>query len=287
MENHGCLNVASDRFDLPHKNVEQFYEKDLPSNNKRAQAEAEAAEIALADPDDNLDWVQMRRQMRDSFAALNMAQCEVSAELLDHIMIELCKYWANASISEHSCSIDPQLERNIMREIQNFRFKLFGVVVEIEPELKQSGPDEYQESEPSKKLKSCRKQELRREPEFCRTPEPCQKPKPRQKPNKCSLKEPDLCCPREPEPCCSPEPPCQKPEPCCPRKPELFCPLGPEAYCSQEPVQCCPPPSLKPKCCSVRRSSKTKMAEARARHNATQVRDRDITTGWLGGRPNP
>lgn len=251
--------------------------------------DAEAAEIALADPDDNPDWVQMRRKMRGSFAALNMAQCEVSAELLDHIMIELCKYWANAPGLEQICPIDPQLERNIMREIQNFRFKLFGVAVEVEPELQQSGLDAYQEPvprlepEPSRKPKSCRKQQLRQEPE------PCRKPEARQEPIQCS--------PREPEPCCSRKseqesyfPPeseqCQKAEPCCPRKPELFCPLGPEAYCSQEPVPCCPPPP-KPKSCAPRRSSKTTTAEARARHNATQVRDRDVTTGWLGGRPNP
>ncbi|KAE9533501.1 hypothetical protein AGLY_009139 [Aphis glycines] len=298
-ETHGCPNKANDRFDLPHKNVEQLCEEDLPSTDDSARAEAEVAEIALADPDDNPDWVEMRRKMRGSFAALNVARCEVNAELLDHIMIELCKYWANVPETEYPYLIDQQLEENIIQEIQNFRFKLFDVAIIIEPEIQQLGPETYQDPKPSRKQESCQK------------PEPCQKPKscspsqsepccPR-KPESCRLREPAQCFPREPKSCLKPEPyspsepeqccpsepkSCQKPESCCPKDLQLCCPRGPESYCSQNPEPCCPLSPPKPKCCTRRRSTKTKLAEARARHNATQVRDRDITTGWLGGNPH-
>lgn len=135
MEIHGALNEANDRIDLKRKDVQSPY-VEKPNAAERKRAEVEAAEIALADPDEEPDWVEMRRKMRGSFAALNLARCDVSAELLDHIMIELCKYWANAPELEHE--VDPLLERNIMREVQNFRYKLFNVAVEIEPELEQS-----------------------------------------------------------------------------------------------------------------------------------------------------
>ncbi|XP_026819399.1 uncharacterized protein LOC113558081 [Rhopalosiphum maidis] len=350
---YGCPNKANDRFDLHHKNVEPLCEEDLPSTDERARDEAEATEIALADPDDNPDWVEMRRKMRGSFAALNVARCEVSAELLDHIMIELCKYWANAPETENSCQIDQQLERNIIREIQNFRFKLFDVAVIIEPEIQQRGPDACQEPDPCRKQEPCQKPEPCRKPEPCGNSEPCSlpesepcsspdlepcarsEPKPccPKKPESCCLREPEQCCPQKPESCCPPKPdscrlkepgqccpqkpesckmlePLQKPEPCCPKKPEPCCPKkpepccpkkpepccpknpelccsqGPESYCSQNPVPCCPMSPPKPKCCARRRSTKTKLAEARARHNATQVRDRDVTTGWLGGNPH-
>lgn len=328
-ETHGCPNKANDRFDLPHKNVEQLCEEDLPCTDNSARAEVEVAEIALADPDDNPDWVEMRRKMRGSFAALNVARCEVNAELLDHIMIELCKYWANAPETENPYLIDQHLEENIIQEIQNFRFKLFDVAIIIEPEIQQLGPETYQDPKPSRKQESCQKPEpcqkpkscspsqsepcCPRKPESCRLQEPAQcfpqEPKSRlkpesccpRKPESCRLREPAQCSSREPKSCLKPEPystsepeqccpsepkSCQKPVSCCPKDPQLCCPRGPESYCSQNPEPCCPLSPPKPKCCARRRSTKTKLAEARARHNATQVRDRDITTGWLGGNPH-
>jgi len=171
MEIHGALNEANDRIDLRRKDVQSpCVEK--PNAAERKRAEVEAAEIALADPDEEPDWVEMRRKMRGSFAALNLARCDVSAELLDHIMIELCKYWANAPELEHE--IDPLLERNIMREVQNFRYKLFNVAVEIEPELEQSCP-ESEEPEPC-----CIRPRSSSLPPPPPPPSPiCKKPKPR------------------------------------------------------------------------------------------------------------
>lgn len=295
-ETHGCPNKANDRFDLPHKNVEQLCEEYLPATDDSAWV---GTEIAFVDPEDNPDWVEMRRKMRGSFAALNVARCEVSAELLDHIMIELCKYWANTPETENPCLIDQQLEESIIQEIQNFRCKLFDVAVIIEPEIQQLGPETYQDPKPSRKQESCQKPEPCQKPESCSLSksEPCCS----RKPESCCLREPEQCSSREPKSCLKPEPyspskpeqccpsepkSCQKPESCCPKDPQLCCPRGPESYCSQNPEPCCPLPPPKPKCCARRRSTKTKLAEARARHNATQVRDRDITTGWLGGNPH-
>lgn len=306
-ETHGCPNKANDRFDLPHKNVEQLCEEDLRATDDSVLVEAEVVEIALADPDDNPDWVEMRRKMRGSFAALNVARCEVSAELLDHIMIELCKYWANAPETGNPYLIEQQLEENIIQEIKNFRFKLFDVAIIIEPEIQTLGPEMYQDSKPSRKQESCQKPEPCQKPESCSPSqsEPCCPQKPEscrlREPEQCSPREPksrlkpESCCPRKPESCrlrepaqCSPweSKSCQKLESSCPKDPQLCCPRGPESYCSQNPELCCLLPPPKPKCCARRRSTKTKLAEARARHNATQVRDRDITTGWLGGNPH-
>jgi len=285
METYGCPNKANDRFDLTRKNVEQLCGEDLPSTDDSAQAGAGVAEIAFAEPDDNPDWVEMRRKMRGSFAALNVARCEISAELLDHIMIELCKYWANAPETKNLYLIDQQLEENIIREIQNFRFKLFDVAVIIEPEIQQLGPEMYQDPKPGRKQESCQKSKPCQNPESCSTSksEPCC---PRN-PESCRLREPAQCSPREPKSCLKSEPYSpSKPESCCPKDPQLCCPRGPKSYCSQNSEPCCPLLPPKPKCCARRRSTKTKLAEARSRHNATQVRDRDITTGWLGGNPH-
>ncbi|XP_060846703.1 uncharacterized protein LOC132926368 [Rhopalosiphum padi] len=145
MEIHGAINEANDRIELKRVDIQATNCVEKPSAAERKRAEVEAAEIALADPDDEPDWVEMRRRMRGSFAALNLARCDVSTELLDHIMIELCKYWANVPELEHT--IEPLLERNIMREVQNFRFKLFNVSIDIEPEIQQSCPD-AEEPEP-------------------------------------------------------------------------------------------------------------------------------------------
>lgn len=146
--------------------------------------QAEEAEIALANPDEDPDWVDMRRRMRGSFASLNMAQCDISSELLDHIMIELCKYWAKAPCTENQ--LEPLLERNIMREIQNFRYKLFGVAVEDEPERMQSPCAAQQESEEAQQS-------------VCPEPQPgpsCRQPPPAANP--CRPKSRSGSCPRRP-----------------------------------------------------------------------------------------
>lgn len=114
----------------------------VPSEEERAEAELLEAELRIADPDDNPDWVEMRRKMRGSFAALNMARCTVSHELLDHVMIELCKYWANAPPLDPCAAVDSLLERNIMREIQSFRFKLFNVTLDCEPQRRAADDDQ-------------------------------------------------------------------------------------------------------------------------------------------------
>ncbi|XP_050528170.1 uncharacterized protein LOC126898273 [Daktulosphaira vitifoliae] len=105
---------------------------------ERCRLQKEMEEIAMADPDEEPDWVEMRRRMRGSFAALNLARHEIDYEMLDHIMIELCKYWAKAPPIEYE--IDPLLERNITREIQNFRKKIFGIIELDEPEKFQCAP---------------------------------------------------------------------------------------------------------------------------------------------------
>lgn len=132
---HCAINEANERIDLKRVDVQHLNYKDEPELTAAQikQAEVAAAELELADPDDDVDWVDMRRKMRGSFAAFNLARCSVSTELLDHIMMELCKYWANAQEIE-DC-LNPLLERNILREIQNFRFKLFNVTIDCEPEM--------------------------------------------------------------------------------------------------------------------------------------------------------
>lgn len=140
---------------------------------ERCRLEKEMAEIAMADPDDDPDWVEMRRRMRGSFAALNLAQHEVDHELLDHIMIELCKYWSRAPAIEHE--VDPLLERNIMREIRSFRKRLFGVAELEEPLEQQCVPppspspcrrrqNDCVEAVPSHQNDACASQPPRRRP---------------------------------------------------------------------------------------------------------------------------
>lgn len=160
------LNQGNDVIELKRSKCQEVGNEDSPviTLEDQVRMEAEEAEIALADPDENPDWVEMRRRMRGSFAALNMAQCDVSSQLLDHIMIELCKYWASSPCTENQ--VEPLLERNIMREIQYFRHRLFGVAVEEEPERMQSPCPEQEPEEPS---------------EACPEPQPgpsCRKPPP-------------------------------------------------------------------------------------------------------------
>lgn len=128
------LDVGNDLIKLKRLDVKDvaFKSPAYKTDAERRREEAEAAEIALADPNDDPDWVEMRGKMRGSFSALNLARVSVKPELFNHIMLELCKYWGNAESVEHE--IDPLLERNILREIQNFRFRLFNVTVDVEPE---------------------------------------------------------------------------------------------------------------------------------------------------------
>lgn len=129
------VDEANDLIKLKRLNVKDMVCKSplQQSELEKMRVEAEAAEIALANPNDDPDWLEMRSRMRGSLSALNLARCMVSSELLSHIMMELCKYWNNAESIEHE--IDSLLERNIIREIQQFRFKLFNVAVDIEPEI--------------------------------------------------------------------------------------------------------------------------------------------------------
>lgn len=170
MQLRGAVKEASELLDLKKEDVCEDAADEADTSADRALAETEAAELALADPDDQPDWVDMRRRMRGSFAALNLARLEVDAQLLDHVMIELCKYWANAPPIEHC--VDQLLERNIVREVQKFRFKLFGVAVETEPTPRRRSP------EPAPRRRSREPTPRRRSPE----PEPKSAPKPKSEP---------------------------------------------------------------------------------------------------------
>lgn len=135
------------RLDVKDLEVGQSPKKPTMAELKRA--EAEAAEIALADPNDDPDWLDMRSRMRGSMSAFNLARTIISPELLNHMMLELCKYWSNAESVEHE--VCPQLERNILREIQNFRFKLFNVTLDDDEELERfvNEPRAYSERQRS------------------------------------------------------------------------------------------------------------------------------------------
>lgn len=147
VELRGAINEGKDLIGVKRMAAEELSAANcptapVPSEEERAEAELLEAELRMADPDDNPDWVEMRRKMRGSFAALNMARCTVSHELLNHVMIELCKYWANAPPLDPCVAVDPLLERNIMREIQSFRFKLFNVTLDCEPQRRAADDDQ-------------------------------------------------------------------------------------------------------------------------------------------------
>lgn len=135
------LDEANDLIKLKKLSPEDlnYNELDEPNAAERAKAETEAAELAMADPDDDPDWVDMRRRMRGSFAALNRARCEINNEMFHHVMIELCNYWTR--VPKIQDTIEPLLENNILREIQNFRFKLFDVAVVVDPDCLQPSTD--------------------------------------------------------------------------------------------------------------------------------------------------
>lgn len=131
--------MAKDQIDLKVALVEEvdFTDPAVVAAEKE-KAEREAAEIALADPDDDPNWVVMRRRMRGSFSGLRLAWKDHNTELLHHILIELCKYWSNLPAIDDE--IEPLLARNIMREINNFRTKVFDMDFDgdVEPERMQS-----------------------------------------------------------------------------------------------------------------------------------------------------
>lgn len=135
-----AVNEANDQIDVKRVDVKKMNDKCKKKPTKsaveQARAKAEAAELELANPDDNPDWVDMRRKMRGSMAAFSEAKVTVSTELLNHIMIELCKYWANVP-DLHGCPVDPILERNITREINRFRFRVFGVSIDYQQQQQQ------------------------------------------------------------------------------------------------------------------------------------------------------
>lgn len=177
MQLRGAVKEASELLDLKKEDVCEDAADEADTSADRALAETEAAELALADPDDQPDWVDMRRRMRGSFAALNLARLEVDAQLLDHVMIELCKYWANAPPIEHG--VDQLLERNIVREVQKFRFKLFGVAVETEPTPRRRSreptprrhsPEPEPKSAPKPKSEPQPRTTVRRKPSTIRAP---------------------------------------------------------------------------------------------------------------------
>lgn len=147
----GSLDEANDLIKLKKLSAEDlnYNELDEPSAAERARAETEAAEIAMADPDDDPDWLEMRRRMRGSFAALNRARCEFNTEMFHHVMIELCNYWSRAP--KILDTIEPLLENNIVREIQRFRFRLFDVAAVIDPDCLEpstaADPGDQSESE--------------------------------------------------------------------------------------------------------------------------------------------
>lgn len=183
------LDEANDRIVMKRMEARELecHDKEEPTAEEKARAETEAAEIALADPSEDPNWVVMRRRMRGSFAALNLGRCDISSELLNHMMIELCNYWRNLPCIDYQ--IEPLLERNIIREIQNFRFRLFGKPVVVEPDYSQSCPSPEQDvcREPSPDVRYEQASDVRCEPEvYCepapevnREPAPAKKPKSR------------------------------------------------------------------------------------------------------------
>lgn len=142
-----CISEAKDVIELRKMDMKDvLHVSSLVCDADRAKAEIEAAEIALADPDDDPNWVAIRCRMRGSFAALNSARAYVSKELLSHMMSELCKYWASAQPIDYV--IEPLMEKNIMREIENFRYKVFRVNVDIEPKRLPESLEHEAEQEP-------------------------------------------------------------------------------------------------------------------------------------------
>lgn len=156
-----CISEAKDVIELKKMNLNDvLHVSSLTCDADRAKAEIEAAEISLADPDDDPNWVAIRCRMRGSFAALNTARAYVKTELLSHMMSELCKYWASAKRIDYV--IEPLLEKNIMREIENFRYKVFRVNIDAEPKILTESwepemepelePDQYDIQQPEPQL---------------------------------------------------------------------------------------------------------------------------------------
>lgn len=164
-----CISEANDVIELKKMAMKDVCNvSDLISDAERLKAETEAAEIALADPDEDVNWVAIRCRMRGSFAALNSARCYVSTELLNHMMSELCKYWASAQPIDYV--VEPLLEKNIMREIDNFRYKVFRVNVDVEPERLPESWEPEMEQEPEQQPDQCIPQQPEPQQTECRRP---------------------------------------------------------------------------------------------------------------------
>ncbi|VVC38404.1 Hypothetical protein CINCED_3A011986 [Cinara cedri] len=163
-EMHGAVDEASELVVLKRMDVRDENRSPEIAPRDVANAKTVESELLLANPETDPDWVEMRRRMRGSFAALNMCRCDVSFELLNHIMIELCKYWANLPNIEHK--IDPIMERNITREIQNFRFKLFDMTPEECEELKITEPQSSERTQPSFQERTQPQSSERTQPSF-------------------------------------------------------------------------------------------------------------------------
>lgn len=226
------VNEANDQIDVKRVDVkkmnDKFKKKPTQSAAEQARAKAEAAELELANPDDNPDWVDMRRKMRGSMAAFSEAKVTVSTELLNHIMIELCKYWANVP-DLHGCPVDPMLERNITREINRFRFRVFGVSIDCQQQEQRQQLQQQQETNDGDDDCSNSNDEL-----SCRE----QEPEEQEEKQDCGVQE------------CIPSPP--TPSPCKPKIPEKVKPK------SRTP--CRPPPAATSQLAGARSRANSRQA---------------------------
>lgn len=138
------MNEAKDQFDLRDlETPDMSCDPDIQMTPEEAQIKAEEetrkAELALANPDEDPDWLEMRPKMRGSFASLQKAMAEIRPELLNMIMIELTRHWAKLPCLDPCDKIEPLLERNILREIKDFRCRMFNAADESEePEPEQT-----------------------------------------------------------------------------------------------------------------------------------------------------
>lgn len=234
-----AVNEANDQIDVKRVDVKKMNEKCKKkpklSAAEQARAKAEAAELELANPDDNPDWVDMRRKMRGSMAAFSEAKVTVSTELLNHIMIELCKYWANVP-DLHGCPVDPILERNITREINRFRFRVFGVTIDTQQQQQQRQQRQQRQQQETDDG-DCDTSSNGNDGSCCREQEPEED---QEEGQGCDVQQ------------CTPSP--QTPPPCKPKRPERVR--------SKSRTQCRPPAT-----------ATNRLAGARSRANSRQARN--------------
>lgn len=138
MDMQHIINEAKDQFDLrdletPDMSCDPEIQMSAEEAQMKAEEDTRKAELALANPDEDPDWLEMRPKMRGSYASLQKAMTEVRPELLNMIMIELTRHWAKLPCLDPCDKIEPLLERNIWREIRDFRCRLFNAADE-EPE---------------------------------------------------------------------------------------------------------------------------------------------------------